>query len=413
MNQNTSKQKSTTMALILVGLMFFVIGFGVGISGFLIPALKSAFNLSTGQSYLVTAAIFSAFVIFGRPTGWVIQKIGYKRSMVVAFLIMAVGMYLFVPSANVESFPLFLLALFVGGIGNTLLQGAVNPYVTIVGPLETAAVRMSIMGILNKLAWGLSSVFLGAFIDLKNVQLEDISLPFYIVTSILVVLAVFVNFTSLPEVKAEGEDEDEASESSYASGKNSIFQFPHLLLGVLALFFYVGIETLPMASILDFAKATFGEAENVQVFSFLVTGGLVLGYLFGVVAIPKFVSQTRALISFAIIGITASLLLIYLPPKLAFYGLLLASFANSLMWPAIWPLAIKDLGRFTKTGSSLLVMAIVGGAVIPLVFGAVVDAVKATGTPLVGDYQTAYWVMVPCYLFILYFAVYGHKIRTK
>jgi glucose/galactose transporter len=412
MNATATKKSGTVIPLMLVGVMFFVIGFGVGISGYLIPALKSAFNLTTGQSYLVTAAIFSAFVIFGRPTGWVIKKIGYKRSMVVAFVIMALGMFLFVPSSKAVSYPLFLLALFVGGIGNTLLQGSVNPYVTILGPLDTAAVRMSLMGIMNKMAWGLSSVFLGAFIDITDVNLGDIVLPFYIVTIILLVLAVFVSFTSLPEVKAEGEDDDENSSSSYASGKTSILQFPHLVLGVLALFLYVGIETLPMASIIDFGQATFGNVGSIKFYSFLVTGGLVAGYIFGVIAIPRFVSQTRALISFAILGIISTLLLIYLPPKFAFYALLLASFSNSLMWPAIWPLAMKDLGKFTKAGASLLVMAIVGGAVIPLIFGGIVDAVKTTEAALVGDYQTAYWVMAPCYLFILYFAISGHKIRT-
>ena len=414
MNNSTSKKSGTVIPLMLVGVMFFVIGFGVGISGFLIPALKSAFNLTTGQSYLVTAAIFSAFVIFGRPTGWVIKKIGYRRSMVLAFFIMGLGMLMFVPSSNAVSFPLFLLALFVGGIGNTLLQGSVNPYVTILGPLETAAVRMSLMGIMNKLAWWLAPVFLGIFIDLKDVNVEDIILPFYIVTGILVVLGIFVYFAPLPEVKAEGEDaEDGGDNSSYAAGKTSVLQFPHLMLGVVALFLYVGIETLPMASIIDFARATFGEVDNLESYAKFVTMGLVAGYLFGVITIPRFISQTRALISFAVLGIASTLLLIYLPPEYAFYALLLASFSNSLMWPAIWPLAIKDLGRFTKAGASLLVMAIVGGAVIPLIFGYIVDAVKTTEQALVADYQSGYWVMIPCYIFIMYFAVLGHKVRTR
>jgi glucose/galactose transporter len=398
----------------IVGVVFFIIGFGVGISGFLTPALRSAFNLTTGQSYLVTAAIFSAFVIFGRPTGWVIKKIGYRRAMMIAFFIMALGMWLFVPSSNAVSFPLFLVALFVGGIGNTLLQGAVNPYITILGPENTAAVRMSLMGIMNKLAWFFAPLFLGLFIDLADVKVDDIIMPFYIVTGILAVLGIFVYFAPLPEVKAVGEDEeDEAAESSYAANKTSIFQFPHLLLGVFALFVYVGIETLPMASIIDFARATFGDVPNLENYSIFVTIGLVAGYIFGVIAIPRFVSQQKALISFAVLGVIATLLLIYLPAKFAFYALLLASFANSLMWPAIWPLAMKDLGKFTKVGASLLVMAIVGGAVVPLIFGTIVDAVKTTEVALVANYQTAYWVMVPCYLFILYFAASGHKIRTK
>lgn len=399
--------------LLIVGIVFFVIGFGIGISGFLTPALQEAFNLSTSQSYLVTAAIFSAFVIFGRPTGWVIKKIGYRRSMMIAFFIMALGMWLFVPSSNAVSFPLFLVALFVGGIGNTLLQGAVNPYVTIIGPLDTAAVRMSFMGIMNKLAWWMAPLFLGLFIDLSDVRIGDIIMPFYIVTGILLALGIFVYFAPLPEVKAEGEDEEEAEESSYAAGKTSVLQFPHLILGVVALFFYVGIETLPMASIINFAKAAFGDAANLESYAKFVTLGMVAGYIFGVIAIPRFISQQRMLISFAILGILSTLLLIYLPAKWAFYAILLAAFSNSLMWPAIWPLAMKDLGKFTKAGGSILVMAIVGGAVIPLLFGVIVDAVKNTDVALVGDYQTGYWIMVPCYLFILYFAASGHKIRTK
>lgn len=413
MSNKSTYKIGPLMPLMIVGVVFFVIGFGIGISGFLTPALQEAFNLTTTQSYLVTAAIFSAFVIFGRPTAWVIQKIGYRLAMMVAFFIMAFGMWLFVPSSNSESFPLFLLALFVGGIGNTLLQGAVNPYITIIGPIDTAAVRMSLMGIMNKLAWGLAPIFLGLFIDISNVRIEDIVLPFYIVTGILVVLGVFVYFAPLPEVKAEGEDEDEAEESSYATGKTSIMQFPHLLMGVVALFLYVGIETLPMASIIGFAKASFGDAANLESFALLVTAGMVVGYVFGVIAIPRFISQQKMLVVFSILGISASLCLIFLPANIAFYAILLAAFSNSLMWPAIWPLAMKDLGRFTKIGASILIMAIVGGAVIPLIFGFIVDTVKTTEVAMVGDYQAAYWVMVPCYLFILYFATKGHKLRTK
>lgn len=408
------KSQGYILPLIIIGVMFFVIGFGVGISGFLTPALKSAFNLSTGQSYLVTAAIFAAFVVFGAPAGWLIKRIGYRKSMMVAFFIMALGMLLFVPSANAVSFPLFILALFVGGIGNTLLQASVNPYVTIVGPVESAAMRMSLMGIMNKTAWWIAPLFLGLFIDLQHVQLNDVIFPFYIVTGILVFLGIFTYFTKLPEVKAAGEDDDflEADVSSYASGKTSIFQFPHLILGVLALFVYVGIETLPMASIIDFAKATFGDAPNLEGYSKYVTIGLVTGYIFGVLAIPKLISQTKALIMFSFIGIASTLLLVYLPAQYAFYALLLVSFSNSLMWPAIWPLAMVDLGKFTKTGASLLVMGIVGGAVIPLIFGFLVDAIKGSAeVATVNNYQSAYWILMPCYLFILYFALHGHKIR--
>jgi len=409
--------KNYIIPLLIVGVMFFVIGFGIGISGFLTPALRSAFSLSTGQAYLVTAAIFSAFVIFGRPAAWVIMKIGYRKAMTLAFFIMALGMALFVPSANAFSFPLFLLALFVGGIGNTLLQASVNPYVTIIGPIESAAMRMSLMGIMNKMAWWVAPLFLGLFIDLQQVRIDDVILPFYIVTGILLALGIGVYFAPLPEVVAKGEEvieESEETESSYAKGKTSIMQFPHLLLGVLALFLYVGIETLPMASIIDFAKATFGDEPNLERYASYVTIGLVAGYLFGVLTIPKILKQTQALIIFSVLGVLSTLMLVMAPVEYAFYGLLLVSFSNSLMWPAIWPLAIADLGKFTKIGSSILVMGIVGGAFIPLLFGFVVDWHKgAAEVATVISYQAGYWIMLPCYAFILYFALHGHKIRTK
>ena len=411
------KNKNTlVIPLLIVGVLFFVIGFGVGISGFLTPFLKDALHLTVTQSYLVTAAIFSAFVVFGSPAGWVIKKIGYKLSIVFSLLIMALGMILFVPSANTGSFPVFLAALFVGGIGNTLLQAAVNPYVTIVGPHESAAMRMCLMGIMNKLAWWLGPVFLGLFLDLKNVQLSQVSLPFYIVTGILLLLAVFIKFSPLPEVKAEGEDEDvvESKSDSYAVGKTSIFQMPHLLLGALALFFYVGVETLPMASIIGFAKAVFGEnVANPEGYAKYVPIGMFVGYVFGVVMIPRIISQTKALQLFTLIGLVASLCVVLLPGEMAIFGLIAIGFANSIMWGAIWPLAIVDLGKFTKSGSSLLVMGIVGGAIIPLIFGLLLDFFKTTELPSVADYQNSFWILIPAYLFILFFGTIGYKIRTK
>ncbi|MGB4415297.1 MAG: glucose/galactose MFS transporter [Paludibacter sp.] len=411
----TEKGSTLVVPLLIVGVLFFVIGFGVGISGFLTPFLKDALNLTVTESYMVTAAIFSAFVVFGSPAGWVIKKVGYKKSIVFSLLIMAIGMVLFVPSANMASFPVFLLALFIGGIGNTLLQAAVNPYVTIVGPQESAAARMCLMGIMNKLAWWMGPVFLGLFLDLKNVQLSQVSFPFYIVTGILVVLSMFIFFAPLPEVKAVGEDEtQENATSNYATGKTSVFQMPHLLLGVIALFFYVGVETLPMASIIGFAKSVFGEnVANPEGYAKYVPIGMFVGYVFGVLMIPKIISQTTALKLFTIIGLVATLCVIFLPGEIGIYGLIAIGFANSIMWGAIWPLAIADLGKFTKTGASLLVMGIVGGAVLPLIFGFLLDLFKTTDVSTVTDYQHAYWIFLPAYLFILYFGTFGYKIRKK
>lgn len=400
--------------LLIVGVLFFVIGFGVGISGILIPFLQNAFTLSTAQSYLVTAALFSAFLIFGVPAGMLIKKTGYKMTMLIAFFVMAIGMILFVPSAHFKSFPFFLLALFIGGIGSTFLQASVNPYVTIIGPKESAAMRMCLMGIMNKAAWWLGPLFLGLFLDINNAKLEDVTFPFYLVAAILAGLGIFMYFAPLPEVKAEGEDEEETVAASSITGdKTSIWQFPHLLLGVLTLLVYVGVETLPMASMIDFGKSIFPGRTDFASFAKFVPVGMMIGYIFGVLMIPKIISQTTALKINAVVGIIASLLLIFTPGTIGIYCLGLIGFANSIMWPSIWPLAIADLGKFTKTGASLLVMGIVGGAVIPLIFGVLVDLLKTGNEITTATYQNAYWIFVPCYLIILFFAIAGHKMGKK
>ncbi len=417
MSSSFAKKIGPPVPLLIIGIVFFTIGFGIGISGFLTPALRSAFDLSIGQSYLVLAAISSAFVIFARPSGWVVHKLGYRKSLVLSFMIMALGMWLFVPSTHAESYVLFLLALFVGGIGNTLLQASVNPYITIVGPEDTAAARICLMGILNKSAWWVAPVFLGLFIDLTNVQLGDIIMPFYIVTGILILLGILLYFAPLPEVSAEGESDGQGSEtvsqSSYAAGKTSILQFPHLLLGLLALFVVSGVEAMPLVSIIDFARTAFGEVENLDSFPKYVTIGMSLGYLFGAIAMPRYITPVKVMIWFAVLGLVSAFGIIYLPPKIAFYGLILTSFSISVMFPIIWPLALKDLGRFTKAGASVMVIGIAGGAVITVIYGFIVDAIKTTEQAVVADYQGAYWVLIPCYLIILYYGISGHKIRTR
>ena len=399
--------------MLIIGILYFVIGFGVGISGFLTPFLKDALHLTVTQSYLVPVAVFSGYIIFGVPAGWVVSKAGYKRCIVYSLIIMSLGMVLFIPSARMGSFPTFLLALFIIGTGKTFLQVAVNPYVTIIGPREGTVMRMCIMGILNKLAWWASPVFLGVFLNLNNVKLDQVSLPFYLVTVILIIMGISMAFAPLPEVKAAGEGESGPGETNESpAGKLSIFQMPHLFLGVLALFLYIGVEILPMVSVIDFAKAIHGEGvANLEGYAKYIPVGMFIGYIFGVFMVPKVVSQARALVLFAIIGIIASLCVIFLPARVAIYCFAAVGFANSIMWGAIWPLAIADLGRFTKMGSSFMVMALVGAAVFPLIFGYIIDILKTAETPAAGDYQTAYWIFIPAYLFIFYFGAYGYKIR--
>lgn len=403
MENTNSSSKGYLFPLVVIGVLFFMIGFALGINGLIIPFLRTALDLSTAESYLVLAATFSTFVIFGYPCGLIIKAIGYKKTMILSFLFFAIGLYLFIPSAENKSFGMFLLASFISGIGNTMLQAAVNPYITILGPMESAATRMSMMGIANKAAWAIAPIFLGVFLNLGDVQLNDIKLPFYFISGIFVLLGILVAFVPLPEVKAEGEDEnDEAAASSYAANKTSVWQFPHLILGLVSLLFYVGVETLAMASIVDYATSL--NLPDPQVYTSYTVIGMVIGYLVGVFFIPKYISQERAMFICAIIGLVSSLLIVLTPMNISIWFVAVLGLANSLMWPALWPLAMKDLGKFTKTGSSLLVMAIVGGAVFPLLFGWLAD--------VSGNMQQAYWICFPAYLMIFYYALSGHKIRV-
>lgn len=402
-NKTTTSVNNFTIPLIIVGVMFFAIGFALGINSYLIPLLKQALNITSGQSYMVLAATFSAFLIFGYPASIVIRKIGYKHTMSVSFLMFALGFYLYIPSAKMESLPLFLVASFISGMGNTFLQASVNPYITILGPIESAAKRMSIMGIANKLAWPIAPLFLALVIgkSVDQVLLTDINLPFYIIISVFILLGVLALIAKLPEVKAVGEDSDEVEECKYASLKTSIWQFPHLLLGVLALFLYVGVETVSLGTLVDYAESL--NLPNAELYAWIAPIGLVVGYLTGIILIPKYMNQALALRIFSLIAIFGSLMVVLTPPSISIYFIVFIALGCSLMWPALWPLAMTDLGKFTKAGSSLMVIAIVGGALIPTIYGFLQDTVGS---------QDAYWLCLPCFLYILYYGLKGHKIRV-
>jgi glucose/galactose transporter len=400
----TNKQKTLLVPLMIIGSMFAVLGFALGINAFFVPFVKKAFNISITMSYLVMTATFLSFVVFGLPSGAIIKKFGYKGGMIIAFMIMAIGFYLITPAAKIISFPLLLLALFVSGMGQTLLTGAVNTYVSILGPEESAASRIALMGICSKTFYAVASLMLSLFMDLTNVRLNDTILPFYIISGVLVVMGILYYFAPLPEIKAAGEEEssDEIEASIYASSKTSIFQFPHLLLGVLAIFCDIGLEYIALGSINDYAaKLSLPSPQN---YVWFVSAGMVIGYILGVLFIPKYVSQSRALLLSTISGVVVTIAILLFPVGISIYLVALLGLANALMWPAIWPLAIADLGKFTKMGSSFLVTGIIGGAIIPLLFGYVADT---------ASYKFAYLVCLPAYFYIMYYALSGSKIRTK
>ena len=285
-----------------------------------------------------------------------------------------------------------------------MLTGAVNTYVTILGPEESAASRIALMGICSKTFYAVASLMLAVFMDLVNVQIEDAILPFYIISGILVVMGFLYYFAPLPEIKAAGEEEskDNSEISVYANSKTSIFQFPHLLLGVFAIFFDIGLEYLALGTINDYA--TILNLPSPENYVWFVSAGMVIGYLLGVILIPKIVSQGTALLLSTVSGIVVTIAIVISPVSISIYFVGLLGLANALMWPAIWPLAIADLGKFTKMGSSLLVTGIVGGAFLPLFFGYVAD---------VASHQVGYLVCLPAYIYIMYYALSGSKIRTE
>lgn len=408
--------------MIIIGALFFIFGFVTWVNGTLIPYLKIACQLETDfQSYLVATAFFIAYTVMALPASYVLSRTGYKKGMAIGLLIMALGAILFVPAANARNFNMFLVGLFIIGTGLALLQTASNPYVSIIGPIESAAKRISIMGICNKVAGILAGLIFG-YIALKDADALEKSLgamdavardakldelasrvivPYIIISGVLAFLAVAILFSSLPDIKDENGDDAKRSD---ASGKTSVLQFPHLLLGVLALFLYVGVEVMAGDTIISYGKSLGIELSEARFYTQFTLAFMLVGYVIGIFTIPKFLSQSMALRISALLGVIFTLAAVVTNGKTSVTFIALLGLANSLMWPAIFPLAIDGLGRFTKIGSALLVMAIAGGAILPLIYG---KLSQSWGT------REAYAIMIPCYLYILYFAAKGYKAGKK
>ncbi len=413
-----SKPSSYLMSITIIGILFFIFGFATWINGTLIPYLKIACELETDfQSYLVATAFFIAYTVMAIPSSYVLQKTGYKRGMSIGLFIMAIGAIIFVPAANTRNFDLFLVGLFIIGTGLALLQTASNPYATILGPIESAATRISIMGICNKVAGIIAGLIFGyiALNDVdaleaslktmdaatKNAALDELAsrviVPYMIMSGILIFLAVAILFSSLPDIDDGGSSE---GQSSSVSDKTNVLQYPHLVLGVITIFLYVGVEVLAGDTIISYGKSLGIELSTARYFTQATLACMLIGYVVGIIAIPKYISQSTALKFCAILGVTFTVGAVTTNGYVSVAFIALLGLANSLMWPAIFPLAISGLGKFTKIGSALLIMAIAGGAILPLVYGKLSELWNS---------QQAYWIMAPCYLFIMYFAIKGHK----
>lgn len=389
-----------TGMLYVIAILFFSLGFALGINSLLVPILKNAFQLSSVQSYLVLTATYSTFVLFSYPSGLLIQRYGYKRSIIISFVLFAIGLYLYIPSGIYKSFTLFLLASFVSGLGNTLLQAAINPYITILGPLQTATRRMCLMTIANRLGWAVAPILLSVFIDISDtqIQLMDIVPPFYSIVVVFVVLGLFSFFVPFPELGTETITDEMKPQYSIVK---LLRQYPKLAWGIVALFFYVGIDTLCLVSIVDFAQS-IGLKSPEKYTSYSVMG-ISLGCILGVLAIPKYISQEVTFKYGILLAFLVSLVLPWCKPTVAIFLIPVLTFSMSTTWGTVWALAIDGLGIYTKVGSSLLVSSIVGGAILPIFFGYGID--------LSDSVQKAYWLFVPCLAFILIYAFVSGKTK--
>ena len=417
----TIRPKRTLNPIIIIGALFFIFGFVTWLNSVLIPYLKIACELNNLESYLVAFAFYIAYFVMALPSAWVLKKTGFKKGMSWGLFVMAIGALIFIPAALTRSYSFFLIGLFVQGTGLAVLQTASNPYVTIIGPIESAASRISIMGICNKFAGAIAPILLGA-IALKNADdlvvriqtmtelqkaaeldalAQRVIVPYIVIIAVLVILSILIYFSKLPEIDTDKEDETVAIANT---NKRSVFQFPHLLLGVLSIFLYVGVEVLAGDTIIAYGASQGIPFSTAKFFTTCTLVAMIIGYIIGIICIPKYITQDKALKICAVLGVGLSIAAVLTTGYASVLCIALLGLANSLMWPAIWPLAITGLGRFTKTGSSLLIMGIAGGALLPLLYGWLADII---------DSRQAYWIMVPCYVFIWYYAVAGHKVRRS
>ena len=445
------EKRSAILPMIILTALFFILGFVTWLNGPLIPFFELACELSSSQAYFVTFAFYIAYFVMAVPSSWVIEKVGYKNGISLGLLIISCGAFMFYPAAESRTFLLFLIALFVMGTGLAILQTASNPYVVVIGPRESAAARISVLGIANKLAGFVAPIILTALV-LSNMQeftadkiamldsvaksnaLNSLALqlqrPYLYMGLIIMVLALMVKLSPLPEIDLD--EEGNISNLSIFKQIKNAFRRPQLVLGVITLMLYLAAEVLAGDSIGGFGKqlGVYGEEGNfyLKLTSFTMSA-MVVGYILGITLIPKYLSQVTALKGSGILGIILVLAIVIISPKLmiqlpgipnlpiVILLVALLGLANALCWPAIWPMALEDLGGYTKIGSAILIMGIIGGAIFPLLYGLITETINtansAAGTQNVSrsGNQLAYLMLLPSYVMIFFYAVKGHKYR--
>lgn len=426
MTAQTLDKRSTYISIGIIGLMFFIFGFVSWVNAILIPYFRIACELTNFQSYLVAFAFYISYLVMSMPSSYLLKRVGYKKGIVIGFWIMALGALIFVPAAYGRTFPVFLLGLFTLGTGLAILQTVANLYITLIGDKERAAQRISIMGICNKGAGILAPLaFSWAVLrptdnelfrqiplmnEISRAQALDelilrVVVPYTVMAIVLFLIGVFVRFSPLPEIENEESGER-------ADRKTSVLQYPHLVLGAVAIFLHVGTQVVAIDTIISYADSMGITLLEARAFPSYTLTATIVGYFLGIFLIPRFLSQKRMLQICAVVGLLLAVLVSTVQYQVGWLGfdlnisiwfLALIGVPNALIWAGIWPLALDGLGEYAKQGSALLIMGLCGNAILPMVYGGLADSV--------GE-QVAYWVLVPCFLYIAFYAFYGHRIKS-
>jgi FHS family L-fucose permease-like MFS transporter len=422
-------RRDTFISISIIALLFFIFGFVSWVNAILIPYFKIACELTYFQSYLVAFAFYISYFVMSVPSSFLLKRYGFKRGMMIGFWVMALGAFIFIPAALGRTYGMFLIGLFTIGTGLAILQTAANPYITVLGPKESAAQRISIMGIFNKGAGILAPLIFAAvvlkatdtelFASLasmndaeKSAALDELVRrvigPYAMVGTVLVGLGLFVRYSPLPEINTESEGADLASANR---SKTSILQFPHLVLGAIAIFVHVGTQIIAIDTVIGYAGSMNIDLLEAKVFPSYTLAATITGYIIGIICIPRLFSQVLALRFCTMLGVILTLLILFAEGNVSFLGhsahisiwfLVLLGLANSLVWAGIWPLALDGLGRYTKLGASIMIMGLCGNALMPLLYGYIADH---------ADLRSAYWVLFPCYLFLNFYSFYGYRVR--
>ncbi|MGN8054668.1 sugar MFS transporter [Pedobacter sp. 22163] len=423
MNQTETQKRTALLPMIICCALFFILGYITWANGALIPFVRLAFNLQTDlQAFFVLSASYIAYFFLALPSSWILDKIGFKNGIVLSLFLIVAGALIILPAATQLNYILFLLAIFVQASGMALLQTAVNPYLSIIGPIDSAARRISIVGIFNKTAGIIVPFVLGSILlkdydsisakvkELKigaehDALLEELSNrlhgPYIGVGVGVAILALIVFFVKMPEVDV---NKEEINIDETAKKKNSIFDFPHLFLGALAIFFCVAVEVMAGDIIGTYGRLLSLPPFFIKYGTAFTLGCMLIGYFIGIATIPRFISQQFALRICTVVGITFTVISVFTSGFTSYIFVALLGIANALLWPAIFPLGINGLGRFTKTGSGIMIMGIAGGAIWPLIYGYLKDSLGI-------DFQHAFlYAMLPAYFYLLYFAIKGHKV---